>query len=128
MSSLKVLRRRPARRKSEREIATDYLRPHLRLLRLEPLEKRRVLNAFSGLAGDLQSEVGSIQSSLDGAIGILKSIPFVGTQLGTLNQVQNFIDGSGTKIQTALNNFTQFTNNIQNDLQAPYIRHLEHPV
>ncbi len=118
MSRSTTSRRKGMRETSKINFVRDFLGPRLRPLRLEPLEPRRVLNAFSGLAGNLQSEVASIQSSLDDAIGTLKSIPFVGTQLGTLDQVQNFIDASGNKIQNSLNNFSSFTGNIANDLQS----------
>ena len=77
-------RRRPARWKRSARLRGSS---QFRCARLEHLEPRRMLTGpFAGIADSLQSEVSSIQTSVDGAVNTLKSLPFIGQQLRALNR------------------------------------------
>jgi autotransporter-associated beta strand protein len=82
-------------------------------------------NPFSGFADSLKNDVAGIESTLDStldAVGSpLKSLPFIGQQLGALDQVKTFIDNAGNKIQSELTTIGQAsatTTELQNELFA----------
>jgi hypothetical protein len=96
------------RRPIYKTVGKDRLAPQFRRSLFEQLEQRRLLsgtNLFSGIATSLQQEVASIQSTVDNtlqAASSLKSLPFIGQQLGAIDQVQNFFDNAGNTIQSKL--------------------------
>ena len=93
---------------------------------MERLECRVLLaaNPFSNFADSLNSEVAAVQSAVDNALqaaNSLKSLPFIGQQLGGIDQVQSAIDGAGNKIQSVLSsvsNASPHPSDLQNALWA----------
>ena len=97
-------------RKSLQSATTDRLAVRLRKLRLESLESRRLLTVlpFATFANDLQIKVATIQTTLDNAldtVASLKSLPFIGQQLGKANQVKAIVDTVGNEIQSLLTTY-----------------------
>lgn len=87
----------------------DPLAPLLRRTAMEHLEERRLLsvNPFSNYLTSLQAEVTSLQNSVDAvfdAASSLKTLPFIGQQLGAIDQVKTAIDTAGDKITNELGN------------------------
>ena len=113
MSTSIISRRKPDRSPSKNgNRCLDRLGPRLRLLRLENLEPRRLLSVypFSAYANNLETKLAAIQTTLDTALdavsGPLKSLPFIGPQLGEVDQIKAVIDNVGTQIQTDLTAFS----------------------
>ena len=108
MPSTTTLRRRGVRRISKKENSLRHLGPHLRPLRLEHLEARRMLTngPFYDMATDLSQQLttyqGAVDGILSGASSVLSSLPIVGSQLGGIIAVQSAIDGAATSIQGKL--------------------------
>jgi hypothetical protein len=125
MRSSKSLRRKPSRRLSKNSRSKDRLAPRLRALRIEGLEPRRMLatNPFSTYADQLSTDVTAIQTTLDTTLdtvgGPLTSLPFIGSQLGQVDQVKSAIDGAAGKINIELSSFSMTgaqAGDLQNEL------------
>ena len=124
MSSARILLRKPVRRISRNRTVKDGLRPRFRSLLLENLEERRLLsvNPFSSYANDLYTDLQAIQGRLDttlDTVASLKSLPFIGAQLGKADQVKAVIDSVGSEIQSVLTGFSKVgvqASDLQNEL------------
>ena len=88
---------------------------------LESLEERRLLsvNPFSAYANNLATKLAAIQTTLDttlDTVASLKSLPFIGKQLGKADQVKTVVDQVGNQVQSVLASFS--SNGVQpSDLQ-----------
>ena len=135
-----IRRRHKSRKTRPNGVTWDRLGLRFRPLRVESLEARRLLTAFSEFGNDLATQVGAIQTfadnALQGATDPLKGLPFIGSQLvdsaaqnfqsGVLDQAQSAIANAVQQIQTDLGNFTQtsvsqaqFTNELYKVLGSP---------
>ena len=108
--SIPSRRRKKALKGSSGPNATQCLSPRLRLLRIENLESRRLLSAFSGVASQLETQISTYQAPLDSALtgagSLLNSLPVVGTQISSeISSAQSAIDGVAMQIQNRIHAF-----------------------